>query len=121
MDRLIYKEADGDLTCRSRDFEKVFPTLYEYEESGLTPEQVKTLGANLEAMTELARDLSEKLEQVKKERDLGKTESEHNDNSDKWNTIVGIIMACQLTYPLKKILIEFVRNAEDTLNERQEA
>ena len=35
MDRLIYKEADGDLTCRSRDFDKVFPTLYAYEESGL--------------------------------------------------------------------------------------
>ena len=40
MDRLLYKEANGDLTCRARDFDKVFPTLYAYEETGLTPEQV---------------------------------------------------------------------------------
>ena len=65
MDRLIYKEADGDLTCRSRDFEKVFPTLYAYEETGLTPEQAKALSANLEAMTALARDLSHKLERTR--------------------------------------------------------
>ena len=69
MDRLIYKEASGDLTCRSRDFEKIFPTLYAYEETGLTPEQAKNLNANLEAMTALAQDLSDKLDLVKKERD----------------------------------------------------
>ena len=67
MDRLIYKEADGDLTCRSRDFDKVFPTLYAYEESGLTPDQAKALKDNLDAMTDMARDLSEKLEQAKAE------------------------------------------------------
>ena len=70
MDRLIYKEADGDLTCRSRDFEKVFPTLYAYEETGLTPEQITGLKANLEAMTELAQDLSDKLDQTRKESDV---------------------------------------------------
>lgn len=69
MDRLIYKEASGDLTCRSRDFEKIFPTLYAYEETGLTPEQAMNLGANLDAMTALAQDLSDKLDHVKKERD----------------------------------------------------
>lgn len=69
MDRILYKEANGDLTCRSRDFEKVFPTLYAYEETGLTPGEVKNLNANLEAMTELAQDLSDKLDQAKKERD----------------------------------------------------
>ena len=50
MYRLIYKEADGDLTCRSRDFDKVFPTLYAYEETGLTPDQVKTLSDKLDAI-----------------------------------------------------------------------
>lgn len=69
MDRLIYREADGDLTCRSRDFEKVFPTLYAYEETGLTPDQAKALSDNLDAMTGFAQDLSDKLEQLKKERD----------------------------------------------------
>ena len=74
MDRLIYKEADGDLTCRSRDFDKVFPTLYAYEETGLTPDQVKALSDNLEALKEVARELSDtlklartELESVKKE------------------------------------------------------
>ncbi|MGN0998673.1 MAG: hypothetical protein ACI4PO_03900 [Faecousia sp.] len=41
MDRLIYKEANGDLTCRSRDFDKVFPALHAYEELGLTPEEIE--------------------------------------------------------------------------------
>ena len=41
MDRLIYKESDGDLTCRSRDFDKVFPTLYAYEELELTPQEIE--------------------------------------------------------------------------------
>lgn len=41
MDRLIYKEANGDLTCRSRDFEKIFPTLYAYEELELTPQEIE--------------------------------------------------------------------------------
>ena len=67
MDRLIYKEADGDLTCRSRDFDKVFPTLYAYEETGLTPDQVKTLSDNLEALKELAQDLSDALKQARTE------------------------------------------------------
>lgn len=60
MDRLIYKEADGDLTCRSRDFDKVFPTLYAYEETGFTPEQVKALSDTMK----LARA---ELEAIKKE------------------------------------------------------
>lgn len=74
MDRLIYKEADGDLTCRSRDFDKVFPVLYAYEDTGLTPEQAKALGANLDAMTALAQDLSDKLDQAKKELEAIKNE-----------------------------------------------
>lgn len=40
MDRILYKEANGDLTCRARDFDKVFPTLYAYEETGMTPDQI---------------------------------------------------------------------------------
>lgn len=80
MDRILYKEADGDLTCRARDFDKVFPTLYAYEETGLTPDQAKALNANLDAMTALAQDLSDQLAQVKKEltsyKDLGLTAEE---------------------------------------------
>ena len=41
MDRILYKEANGDLTCRARDFDKVFPTLYAYEELEMTPEDIK--------------------------------------------------------------------------------
>lgn len=66
MDRILYKEANGDLTCRSRDFEKVFPTLYAYEETGLTPNDIKELIANHNALTD---ELLAKLEQVMKERD----------------------------------------------------
>ena len=66
MDKLIYKEADGDLTCRSRDFDKVFPTLYAYEETGLTPDDIKELIANHNALVD---ELLAKLEQVMKERD----------------------------------------------------
>lgn len=67
MYRLMYKEADGDLTCRSRDFDKVFPTLYAYEETGLTPEQAKALSDNLEALKEVAQELSDTLKQAKTE------------------------------------------------------
>ena len=66
MDRLIYKEADGDLTCRSRDFDKVFPTLYAYEETGFTPDDIKELIAN---HNKLIDELLAKLEQAMKERD----------------------------------------------------
>ena len=74
MDRLIYKEADGDLTCRSRDFDKVFPTLYAYEETGLTPEQAKALSDNLEALKEVAHDLSDTLKQARTELESVKKE-----------------------------------------------
>lgn len=70
MDRLIYKEADGDLTCRSRDFDKVFPTLYAYEETVLTPDHVKVLDANLEAMKALAQELTKNLKQVRLELEM---------------------------------------------------
>ena len=40
MNRLIVQEPSGDLTCRSSNFDKVFPTLYAYEETGMTPEEV---------------------------------------------------------------------------------
>lgn len=41
MDRILYKEANGDLTCRARDFDKVFQTLYAYEELEMTPEDIE--------------------------------------------------------------------------------
>lgn len=96
MDRILYKEADGDITCRSRDFDKVFPTLYAYEELEMTPEEIENTLQNfssflmemtggqmsktnytLEAMVTVANDyqqreideLEQKLEQVKAELD----------------------------------------------------
>ena len=41
MDRILYKEDNGDLTCRARDFDKVFSTLYAYEELEMTPEDIE--------------------------------------------------------------------------------
>ena len=41
MNKIIYKEANGDLTCRARDFDKVFSTLYAYEELDMTPEDIE--------------------------------------------------------------------------------
>lgn len=41
MDRILYKEVNGDITCRSRDFDKIFPTLYAYEELEMTPEEIE--------------------------------------------------------------------------------
>jgi hypothetical protein len=66
MDRILYKEVNGDITCRSRDFEKIFPTLYAYEETGLTPDEIKELIANHNALVD---ELLAKLEQAIKERD----------------------------------------------------
>lgn len=59
MDRILYKEADGDITCRSRDFDKVFPTLYAYEETGLTPEEISAMKDALKAVQEELEDLRE--------------------------------------------------------------
>lgn len=67
MDRLIYKEADGDLTCRSRDFDKVFPTLYAYEETGFTPENIRTLEGNYDALHAENEALRSELAKVKAE------------------------------------------------------
>lgn len=41
MDRILYKELNGDITCRARDFDKVFPALYAYEELEMTPEDIE--------------------------------------------------------------------------------
>lgn len=72
MDRILYKEANGDLTCRARDFDKVFPTLYAYEETGMTPEQIVAMKGLHTARLDLIAEnekLKEELEQVKAERD----------------------------------------------------
>lgn len=96
MDRLLYKEADGDITCRSRDFDKVFPTLYAYEELEMTPEEIENTLKNfssflmemtggqmsktnytVQAMVSVANDYQQQeldeieaeLEKVKAERD----------------------------------------------------
>lgn len=53
MDRILYKEANGDITCRSRDFDKVFPTLYAYEETGMTPEEIEGLKNSYQQLQEI--------------------------------------------------------------------
>lgn len=68
MDRLIYKEADGDLTCRSRDFDKVFPTLYAYEETGLTPEQIVAMKGQHMARQALIDEVERLKAELKDER-----------------------------------------------------
>lgn len=65
MDRILYKEANGDITCRSRDFDKVFPTLYAYEETGLTPEQIVAM----KGLHTARQDLIAENEKLKAERD----------------------------------------------------
>ena len=97
MDRILYKEANGDLTCRARDFDKVFQTLYAYEELEMTPEDIEQTmlrfssflmemtggrmsktNYTVQAMVAEANDyqqreldeIEKELEQVKAERDL---------------------------------------------------
>lgn len=71
MDRLIYKEADGTLAFRFSEAGKVLPTLYAYEETGLTPEEVMKLKAqsdaaiaDLERAEEKANDMGGFLDNV---------------------------------------------------------
>ena len=68
MDRLIHKEADGDLTCQARDFEKVFPTLHAYEETGFTPGDILTLERNYESIIRKLEETTAELAAVRSER-----------------------------------------------------
>lgn len=102
MERLIYKEADGDLTCLSRDFDKVFPALFEYEETELTPDQI--------------RDLKDRMDAINRDRDAWRKSR----CGVLWNTVVGIILGSSLEYADKKELIEFVRRAEAALEGEEE-
>lgn len=102
MDRLIYKEADGDLTCLSRDFDKVFPALYAYEETELTPDQI--------------RDLKDRMDAINR----GRNEWSRRSIGVLWNTVVGIILGSALESADKKELIDFVRRAEAALNGEEE-
>lgn len=76
MDRILYKEANGDLTCRTRDFDKVFPTLYAYEETGMTPEEIEGLKNSYQQLQEINNRtfqanvaMGKDLEKVKQERE----------------------------------------------------
>lgn len=41
MDKILYEDPrTGELSCRSRDFDKIFPALHAYEELDLTPEEI---------------------------------------------------------------------------------
>ena len=80
MEKLLYKR-DGDLTCSSRDFDKIFPTLYAYESTDLTPEQInemKVENLNLATMVkELQRKLDKAYAKIERQEalsnDLGKS------------------------------------------------
>lgn len=67
MYKLLYKEPDGDITCRSADFEKVFPTLHAYEETELTPEQIEDMKRKSQKLETMVTDLESKLQQVEAE------------------------------------------------------
>lgn len=42
MEKLIHKDpVTGELSCNARDFDKLFPLLHAYEETGLTPEDIE--------------------------------------------------------------------------------
>ena len=76
MDRILYKEANGDLTCRVRDFDKVFPTLYAYEETGLTPDEIGKLKAERDTMKAVYPTEEEVREAVYKGTPLPMTNAE---------------------------------------------
>lgn len=67
MDRLIHKE-DGDFTCNSRDFDKVFPTLHAYEETGLTPEKVTSLKHHNDSLIRQLEETTAELAALRSER-----------------------------------------------------
>lgn len=69
MDKLIYKEASGDLTCRSRDFEKVFATLYAYESTDRTPEQIEVMKVQVLNLSNVVIELQNIIEDLTKEKD----------------------------------------------------
>ena len=66
MDKLIYKEASGDLTCSSRDFDKIFAALYDYESTDRTPEQIDAMKIKILNMSSLVIELQGIIDQAQK-------------------------------------------------------
>lgn len=69
MDKLLYKEANGDLTCRSDDFEKIFPTLYAYESTNLTPDSIRGLQGRILTLSTTILEQRETIDALQKELD----------------------------------------------------
>ena len=69
MYKLLYKEANGDLTCRSDDFEKIFPTLYAYESTNLTPDCIKGLQGQVLRLSTTVLEQRETIDALQKELD----------------------------------------------------
>ena len=69
MNKLLYKEANGDLTCRSDDFEKIFPTLYAYESTNLTPDCIKGLQGRVLTLSTAVLEQRETIDTLQKALD----------------------------------------------------
>lgn len=80
MDKLLYKEASGDLTCSSRNFDKVFATLYAYESTDRTPEQIEVMKVQVLNLSNVVIELQNIIDKLKEKlerqeslsHDLGK-------------------------------------------------
>lgn len=105
MYKLLYREANGDLTCRSDDFEKIFPTLYAYESTNLTPDCIKGLQGRVMALSTTVleqRDLIDALQaEIERKRTIIEDLLEEK-------TRLAVLLAI--------IPAEFVNKATQTLN-----
>ena len=69
MEKLISKDPiTGELTCSTRDFDKFFPTLYAYEETGFAPADILTLERNYESLIRKLEETTAELASIKHER-----------------------------------------------------
>lgn len=70
MEKLIHKDpVTGELSCDARDFDKFFPLLHAYEETGLTPEQVKSLQTGVNSLLQKLEETKAELVKVRTEKD----------------------------------------------------
>lgn len=70
MEKLIHKDPEtGELSCNARDFDKFFPALHAYEETGLTPQQIKAMQANNESLSLKLEETMAELARVRQEKD----------------------------------------------------
>lgn len=69
MYKLLYKEPNGDITCKSTDFEKVFSTLHAYESTNLTPDCIKALQGRILTLSTAVLEQRETIDTLQKALD----------------------------------------------------